>query len=450
MLCSARQFLRTIPLVSVAFAAAIASFPNNANAQDAQPVPAPPTETTQPLTIPETTTAASAAEVPVDAQPSTTPPPVPTSVPEIPVESTTTSSTLGPTATDDPAQEEESQGAYSSQPPFVPDSVDPAKVEAARQKLEHANRSLTEAAQLIEARSESLDSINAQVDELSADSSELINQSAELRNNVQEIAMANFRNPSLGYPRTDIADASEAMVYRRLVRFVTTRSGEMADQFDALNGQLTDDERELVAETARLSGERDQAQILYDERVNAVEQAEIELATYEAAGEFFIRDAVFPVADYKRPLIDSYGFDRARGTADSHWHEGIDIFGPIGGELYAAETGVITNVGSGRLGGLVISLQGDSGSRWYYAHLDSFAAGLVEGQVVQAGDVIGYLGDSGNARGTDPHLHLEIHPPDIRVINPYPQLSVLADRERAATEQRQIDGSATPENESIS
>ncbi len=462
MVLSISQIKQIICVGLVVAACMAVTFPLDASAQTAEPGLEPSPNPSASTVVPETTdtTVIPPSSVsPEDSTPTTTETaseaPPSTTIPEQPpTDSTTTSTLIEPTTTVeqlDAAEGERSRGGYSSQPPFVPDSVNPAKVEAARQKLAKANLELAEASKLIETRDETLESINSQVDQLAGETSEMINQSANLRTDVHNMAVANFRNPTLGFPKPDVEDPSDAIVYRRLVAFVASRNDEMADQFDLLHSQLSDEERQLVAETSRLSGERNQAQVLFEQRTIAVEQAEIELETYEAAGEFYVPNAVFPIAaGYDMPLINSYGFDRARGTADSHWHEGIDIFGPRGTELYAAETGVITNVGSGRLGGLVISLVGDSGTRWYYAHLDGFAPGLSEGQVVQAGDVIGYLGDSGNARGTPPHLHLEIHPPEIRVINPYPQLNVLAQRDLVTREQNQIDGDGSGQKVSIS
>jgi murein DD-endopeptidase MepM/ murein hydrolase activator NlpD len=160
-----------------------------------------------------------------------------------------------------------------------------------------------------------------------------------------------------------------------------------------------------------------------------VDRAIDELEAFRAGSAIYIAGVVFPVAEpYERPLIDSWGFPRMPGTPDEHRHQGIDIFAPAGTPLLAAERSVVTRAGSGRLGGLTVWLRGESGTDWYYAHLQSHQPGLASGQVVEAGDVVGYVGNTGNAVSTPPHLHLEIHPGGGEPVNPYPLLNVVAER----------------------
>ncbi|MDH3299850.1 MAG: peptidoglycan DD-metalloendopeptidase family protein [Acidimicrobiia bacterium] len=193
-----------------------------------------------------------------------------------------------------------------------------------------------------------------------------------------------------------------------------------------------------------------------------VEQARIELEAFKAGSEIYVDGVVFPIGGpYSVPLINSFGYPRMPGTPDAHSHEGIDIFAPRGTPLVAAERGVIGRVGVGRLGGLKLWLRGESGADWYYAHLDGFAPGLHNGQVVEAGELLGYVGNTGNAVGTPPHLHLEIHPNGGAAVNPYPLLKVVSDLDRNALEEGTAPGlryqpvvanrpeeSATPESTS--
>ncbi len=71
------------------------------------------------------------------------------------------------------------------------------------------------------------------------------------------------------------------------------------------------------------------------------------------------------------------------------------------------------------LGGTKLWLKGQSGTYYYYAHLQSYAEGMAEGTLVNAGDVVGFVGDSGNAQGGAPHLHFQVHPNGGEPVNPY-------------------------------
>ncbi|MBU1492377.1 MAG: peptidoglycan DD-metalloendopeptidase family protein [Actinomycetota bacterium] len=99
-------------------------------------------------------------------------------------------------------------------------------------------------------------------------------------------------------------------------------------------------------------------------------------------------------------------------------HHGVDMIAAMGTPLVAAESGYIWSMSSHYLGGLGIYVRGNSGDIYYYAHLSAFASGLQQGLRVDRGQLIGYVGDTGNATGT-PHLHLGYQPGGGPLTNPY-------------------------------
>ncbi|WP_201597206.1 M23 family metallopeptidase [Psychrobacter fulvigenes] len=115
-------------------------------------------------------------------------------------------------------------------------------------------------------------------------------------------------------------------------------------------------------------------------------------------------------------LTDTWGAARSQGRS----HEGIDIFAPRGTLIQSTTQGIVSKVGENTLGGRVVVVVGPGGAGHYYAHLEDYAD-ISPNDWVDAGDVIGYVGDSGNAKGTPPHVHYGIYI-NGSAVNPYPLL----------------------------
>lgn len=107
---------------------------------------------------------------------------------------------------------------------------------------------------------------------------------------------------------------------------------------------------------------------------------------------------------------------------ENRQHEGQDIFAPIGTPVLSATTGYVLKIGEDNLGGQTVSVIGDGGRKYYYAHLDSYARGLRQGDYVTRKTVLGYVGTTGNAAGTPPHLHFGVYAPE-GAVNPLPMIT---------------------------
>ena len=116
---------------------------------------------------------------------------------------------------------------------------------------------------------------------------------------------------------------------------------------------------------------------------------------------------VIPVAGVRpSELRDTYGAARSGGRT----HEGIDIPAPEGTPVLAAATGILVGRDSSALGGRAVYIRGlDERTVYFYGHLERFAAGLKEGDLVRQGTVIAHVGHTGNASPDNPHLHFSIH-----------------------------------------
>jgi len=131
-------------------------------------------------------------------------------------------------------------------------------------------------------------------------------------------------------------------------------------------------------------------------------------------------------------LSNSWGASRDGGKRK---HRGIDIFAPKGTGVVAVADGIVSYIGDQPKGGHCLWLTTESGTSFYYAHLDRWAAGLFEGMEVRTGDLLGYVGNTGNAIHTPSHLHFAVNEND-EMVNPFPILTkaVVVKRARVNVE----------------
>ncbi|HUG88748.1 MAG TPA: peptidoglycan DD-metalloendopeptidase family protein [Actinomycetota bacterium] len=122
--------------------------------------------------------------------------------------------------------------------------------------------------------------------------------------------------------------------------------------------------------------------------------------------------------DSPRSYIDDFGYPRSGGRT----HQGNDIFAPEGTPIRAPFSGVADESWN-TLGGNSVFVRASDGTYVYNAHLSRFAG--VDGKQVNPGDLIGYVGNTGNAIGTPPHDHFELHPGGGSAITPYPYLNAV-------------------------
>jgi hypothetical protein len=116
---------------------------------------------------------------------------------------------------------------------------------------------------------------------------------------------------------------------------------------------------------------------------------------------------VFPV-DGGASYVDTYG--AGRSDIYDGWHHGDDLFAPLGTPVVAVANGTLSLVGWNRLGGWRVWLTDKKGNSFYYAHLAGYSRWILTHPNVRAGQVLGFLGRTGDAFTTAPHLHFEVHP----------------------------------------
>lgn len=164
-----------------------------------------------------------------------------------------------------------------------------------------------------------------------------------------------------------------------------------------------------------------------EEIILALDDITYEIAVPYRMMRMNLQDPVeeLPVPVYgiqRRQIADTWGAARDEGRT----HEGTDIFAQRGTPVFSATDGYVSRVNIGTRGGLNVMVTGPGGLRYYYAHFEHVADGIKRGVPVTTDTVLGFVGNSENATGTPPHLHLGIYPERWEAINPY---EFIVDRE---------------------
>lgn len=251
---------------------------------------------------------------------------------------------------------------------------------------------------------------------------------------VQMYMMGGFNNPGIIFSASSV---DEVMTTSEFLNSATLGGQESINDLIAAKSELTRFQEDLdevhqdltEAEAAALQIKDSQEEAMqaqhaaYNEmsdrckdlraQYEEEQAAAAARARQRASGSVQVGVFVCPFTPGHTSFIDSWGFPRSGGRT----HKGVDMFASRGEPIYAVQAGRAVS-SSNRLGGITVHLYSNEGFEYYYAHLDSRAFSGTK-QVSQ-GEVVGYNGDSGNARGGSPHLHFEIRPGGGGPVNPYP------------------------------
>jgi murein DD-endopeptidase MepM/ murein hydrolase activator NlpD len=308
---------------------------------------------------------------------------------------------------------------------------------ASQADLERARRQANAAANDVFRAETRLSRVQGQLADLEARRQATEQRLRGLQRAVREAAVSQYLRGGGGPGPLDVdpSDAAATVRAEALARMVAAHSSDVADAYRAAAADFA------VVETRLSASRKDAAAALagYRQRVSAATTQLRRLQALEAdriardkarraaaargSGKPARRgsgqvlgsgDWVCPVQG-PRAFGNDYGQPRGGGRRR---HQGNDILSPRGTPVVAPVAGVVSHHDNA-LGGHSFYLHGGDGVTYYGAHLDAYSANLGR---VGAGTVLGWVGDSGNAKGGPPHLHFEMHPGGGGPVNPYPTL----------------------------
>ena len=295
-----------------------------------------------------------------------------------------------------------------------------AQVAASSGKLSSAQKELDRLVASFEAGQTALETLHDEIAAAEARHAALQQQIGEVQGSINKRASSNYRSG----PTELLNVLLGARTFRQLASAM-----DLFESVTASDNRTLSDIRQLKEETARLKVQLDGKKVDQQRAVEVLKkrQRDMQASLASLAKQYETVKTrldsgkagfAFPVkAPYS--FVDTYLAPRP-GYRN---HQGVDIFALSGTPVYAVVNGVIEEKGVNPLGGnkLWIRSPGDNW-RYYYAHLAGYGAGISNGARVKKGQLVGYVGNTGNARTTPPHLHFETHVPSGAPANPYPIL----------------------------
>ena len=303
------------------------------------------------------------------------------------------------------------------------------QVRAVQSRLDQVVRNYEAAERKLLAEQDKLKSLQGPISDNQTKQQQLEDQLSRAHKTINHRASSTYRSEGVAMVNVLLAARTfrDFLTRLGLIKSVSASDSNALKTIQTLKGQAISVRAQLEAQKA--AEEAQVAEIAKQQAALNDQQGKVQ-ASLAGLGHQY--DAVradinkrkagfaFPVAP-PYSYVDTYGAPRNEGTIYFHSHEGTDIFAPMGTPLLAVVDGIVENVGVAPLGGNKLWLR-SPGDNWsyYYAHLSGYPPGIVNGLVVHKGDVIGYLGNTGDARTTPPHLHFETRlPPGPDATGPY-------------------------------
>jgi murein DD-endopeptidase MepM/ murein hydrolase activator NlpD len=334
------------------------------------------------------------------------------------------------------------RGFYASQGPFDPASKAglPSEVARAQQQQHSIAAQLATADAELAAAQQEASAVQDDLARLQTDQQQAIKDAADAKTLFEQRAVAAYMGGRVSESFALLNSSSPNDYANRSVMLsvVLDRDVAAAADYSAKRDALSAELQATLDRVDEVNQRLDEAKAVQFATTLVAQAADWQLRTARNNSHVFIPGYVFPVAGPVQ-FGDSFGYPRLVGTGQQHWHEGCDVMSPMGTPLVAAEDGIVTKVGENSLGGLSLKITGTSGYWHYYAHLSGFAPGLVEGQPIKAGTLVGFVGNTGDAAGGPTHLHYEIHQPDGKVLDSF---GLLETAWQARQEQLQLGGTS--------